>query len=201
MSTDNTPAEWLAANSTRYRAELGRVRRMLIGVTSRVLWQLIGHRGLDNKLETREAEVFGGAGMIARPGGRNAEAIVVFTGEGASSPMIVAIRDQQMAAALATALTGGELGTGEVAIGAGVEGEVAGLTHWKADGTIEHRSQAGAAVSLATKADLQRVITAIDAAITTLGGALAAPELAALKAALLALIPAWPAGTSVLKGE
>lgn len=150
MSTNNTPGDWAEENSRKVRAEYGRIRRMLIGVTSKVLWQLIGHRQLDGKLETREAEVFGGAGMIARPGGRNAEAIVVFTGDGASSPLIVAIRDQQMAAALAAALTGGSLGTGEVAVGAGADGEVACLAHWKTDGTIEIRSPTGEAKQLVT---------------------------------------------------
>lgn len=148
--TSNNPSEWRDIAGPKNRADLGRVRRMLIGVTSRFLWQLIGHRQLDGKTETREAEVFGGAGMISRPGGRNAEAVVIFQGEGASAPLVVGIRDQQMAAALAAALTGGALNLGELAIGAGVDGTVACLLHMRADGTVEVRTPSGVAKELVT---------------------------------------------------
>jgi hypothetical protein len=148
--TSNRPEDWRDAESQENRSNLGRLRRMAIGVTTKLLWQLIGHKQLDGRDETPLAEVFGGLGMIARPGGRNAEAFVAFPGEGASEPCIIAIRDQQMAAALKAALTGGELGTGEIAIGAGTDGSVACLAHWKADGTVEIRTPSGEAKSLVT---------------------------------------------------
>jgi len=154
--TSNRSNEWAEAESQKTRADAGRIRRMLIGVTSKILWQLIGHKNLDGKPETPKAEVFGGAGMIARPGGRNAEAIVVFPGEGASEPLIVAVRDEQMAAALRAALTGGELGNGEVAFGAGVDGSVACLLHMRADGTVEVRTPSGEAKSLVTHETFMR---------------------------------------------
>lgn len=148
--TSNTPGDWAGNESAETRSMYGRLRRMVLGVTSRLLWQLIDHVGLDGKRGTRDAEVFNGAGMIARPGGRNAEAIVFFQGQGASDPLIIAIRDQQMAAALQAALTGGELGAGEVALGAGTEGSVECLVHLRTDGTVEIRTPTGEAKSLVT---------------------------------------------------
>ncbi len=152
-ATRNGPEEWRNAGSPETRSIMGKLRRMVIGVTSRVLWQVIGHKQLDTKDETHEAEVYAGANTLSRPGGRNAEAIVIFPGEGVGSPTIVAIRDQQMAAALQAAIAGG-LAVGEHAQCAGVSGTVACLAHWKSDGTVEIRTAAGVALPLATKADI-----------------------------------------------
>lgn len=155
--------EFMASQSPKTRADMGRIRRMAIGITTRVLWQLLGHVGLDGKRETRNAEVFGGAGMAARPGGRNAEAVVVFPGEGASSPIVVAVRDEEMRLAIVAALTGGTLGAGEIALGAGTEGTVEVVLHLKTDGTIEARSAGGAAASLALKSDVETLRSTFNA--------------------------------------
>lgn len=174
---------------------------MAVTLTTRALWQVVGHLLLDGSRETRDAEVFGGAGVAARPGGSNIEAIVVFPGEGASSPLLIAVRDEEMRRALVAALAGGQLERGEIALGAGVDGSIAALLHVRAGGTIEARTPGGTALELTPKAELERFLAALDAAIAMLGGAVAAPELAALKTALEALLPPWPAGTTVLKGE
>lgn len=188
---DNRPEDWRQLVSPENRSNHGRIRRMLIGVTSRVLWQLIGHRDFAGKRETHDAPVFGVPGVVSRPGGRNAEAFVAFAGEGASSPGIIGVRDPEQFAAIVAALENGELGKGETAIGAGTEGSVACLMHWRAVGTIEARSPGGTAHDLALKADIEAIKTAADAAVT----------FGDFKAALAALGVAWPAGTTVLKGE
>lgn len=73
----------------------GRLRRMAIKVTSRVLWQLIGHRTDDGR-ETVDVEVFPGVGFYARPRASDrAEAIVVNVG-GAAHPAIVATRNEDV---------------------------------------------------------------------------------------------------------
>lgn len=153
-SSRNNPADWSRAHGPDARTLAGKVRRFVLGVTTRTLWQIIGHTLLDAKPETHNAEVFGGAGFVNRPGGRNAEAMVIFTGETAMSPCIIAIRDQEMAAALIAALGG--LALGESAMGSGEEGEVACFVHCKADGTVHVRTPSGTAVPLITFDEFMR---------------------------------------------
>lgn len=160
-TTRNGPGEWQEEASMRNRSMLGKLRRMVIGVTSRALWQVIGHKILDGKDETHDAEVFGGANTATRPGGRNAEAIVMF-GDTGSEPRIVAVRDPEMTSALIAILTGG-LKLGEHAACAGTAGTVACLMHLKADGTVEIRTAAGVALPLALKSDVDALATYVDA--------------------------------------
>jgi phage gp45-like len=169
----------------------GMIRRMAVSVTARALWQLVGFRMSDSSSETFTAEPFSGIGFYARPPTNGSpEAVVVMIGD-AKTPAIVATRDEKTRAAIAGALKANE---------SAVFNNLA-LLHIKDNGEIHARSKNGAAVSLATKSDLERIITALDVAVLALGLNPAAAALTALKTALQGLIPAWPAGTSKLKGE
>lgn len=174
------------------RENAGRVRRMVVTRTNTALYQVTGHKLLEDDIETRDAEVFGGVGFAARPSvdadAGDTEAIVAFVG-GPGNPIIIAQRQegarQIIAADLATDETQlhGAIGAGGV------------LIRIKANGTVEIRTAGGIAQPLMTKADGQALRVAIQGAATVAndGGA-------AFKAALLA---AWtgPTGTLVLKGE
>lgn len=95
-ATRNGPEGHGDSVSTSVRELYGKVRRMAIGVTSS-LWQVIGHLLLDGKIEAKDAEAFSGLGFYARPkAGSNAEAIVIFLGEGGSSPAVIACRDEDV---------------------------------------------------------------------------------------------------------
>lgn len=177
----------------------GLVRRMAVGVTSRTFWQVIGHIlpfDPNKKRETHDAEVFQGVGIVARPpDGSKTETIVVFPG-GASQPVIVGSRDLKTARAAV-----GELAADETAIYTS-----AAIVIIKANGTVEIRTSGGAAVPLATKADLEKLETAIAGAVP-----LAGDGGATLKAQILTGTPTslhgvsgaapWPVGTTVLKAE
>lgn len=110
-ATRNGPAEHGDSVSTTVREIYGKIRRMTIGVTSG-LWQVIGHLLLDGKIEARDAEHFSGLGFYARPkAGSNPEAVVIFLGEGASSPTVIACRDEDIRRAVV-----GDLGEDESAM-------------------------------------------------------------------------------------
>ena len=175
----------------------GVARRMLIKFTDRVLWQLTGHR-LQAHTETVEAEAFTNVGFFSRPreGTKTAEAILQRIGD-AQHVVVVATRDEDL-----RALFAGDLD----------EADIAALFNSNVivvlkGSTAEVKSRGGTAVSLAPNAELERLRAAIDdaiAAVTLAGGPSAAAALVALNAfadALDALLPAWPAGTTVLKGE
>ena len=130
----------------------GALRRMAITVTAKALWQLTGFKQPDGTIETMKAEPFTGIGLAARPpnGGRP-EAIVVMVG-GASSPMIIAVRDEKTRAAIA-----GALGVDETMLF-----NSKAVVYVKADGSIEARSAGGAAHALATKADIDALAAYVD---------------------------------------
>lgn len=122
----------------------GAVRRMTISLTTKTLWQLLGHKMPDGQQETFTAEAFTGIGFYSRPAsGGHPEAIVLNIGN-AKAPVIVAVRDERTRAAMA-----GSLAVNETAMF-----NDAAIVHVKADGSIEARSKNGTAQSLATKADL-----------------------------------------------
>ena len=134
----------LESTDPRWIRVAGMVRRMAISLTTKVLWQLVGFRLPDGTREVVSAEVFGGIGFFARPpSSGDPEAIVVSVGD-ASAPMIIAVRDEKTRAAIAGALRLGETAvyTDQV------------IVHLRDDGTIEARSAGGAAVPLATRADV-----------------------------------------------
>lgn len=166
----------------------GQIRRVAITITSKALWQLSGFRQLDGSTETFSGEPFLGIGFHARPAASGKpEAIVLMPGDTASSPVVVAVRDEATRQAIANALA-----ADETAI---FNSKVIAIA--KADGTFEVRSKTGIAVELATKADLAALKAAIAGAavVSNDGGA-------ALRTNILAALGgAWPAGTSKLKGE
>lgn len=190
--TSQTAREHAQEVSNFAREVAGMIRRMVVGVTSTTFWQVLGDELLDGKIWTKDAEVFQGVGVVARPPeGASVETVVVFPAGGAAQPIVVGARDVATARAAV-----GELEPDETAIYTS-----AAIVVIKAGGTVEIRTPGGTAVPLATKDDLDKLMTAISTAITAMGGAGPAPELAALRTALQALIPLWPVGTTVLKAE
>lgn len=183
------PKEFGDQVSPQTRNILGQLRRMVVSLTTRALWQVVGHRLLDNTTETRDAEVFSGIGFYSRPSASgNPEAIVIFQG-GAANPVIVATRDEKTRAAVA-----GSLAAGETAIF-----NSASIVVLKANGDIEIRSSGGDAAAVAMKADLDAFKAAILAwvPVASDGGA-------ALQAKLTQLFngpPIWPAGSQKVKLE
>lgn len=168
------------------------LRRMSIKVTSRALWQVIGHRLLDGSRETRDAEVFYGIGFWARPkSSEKAEAFVTFAAGGSGSPLIIATRNEDARRVVAAALSGGTIAEGETLI-YGSPG--CAIVYCKANGTVEIRLPGGAAVSLALKSDVQEVVTKFNAHTHVVSGGTAAVVVGAQQAAA-------PTGTSVLKGQ
>lgn len=122
----------------------GAIRRFVITLTDAAIWQVTGYRMPDGSTETRNAELFGGIGFAARPpAGGKPEAIGVMVGD-ASTPVIIAIRDEETRRAVAGALELDE----------SMMFNTTAVMLIKADGTIEARAVGGSAVPLATKADL-----------------------------------------------
>jgi hypothetical protein len=180
------------------------VRRVVVTLTSKVSWQV---KGFDSPAGTNvfSAEIFPGIGFYARPPakGGKVEAVVVNVGADAGTPAIVGTRDEATRAAVDAAIGGFKDDESGVF-------NTKSIVRVKADGTIEARSIGGAAVALATKADVDALAAYVakqfDAAaghkhvvagaatttITTGTAALPAPTLEAPPAA---------AGTSKLKGE
>lgn len=152
----NGPGEWADINAPDRRSLVGAIRRMAIKLTSKALWQLVGHTLPDGRTETRNADVFSGIGFYARPAADDRpEAIVLFPGASAGAPVVVATRNEDARKAIEAVLNAGAgLAEGEAVVyGAGA------LIHIKADGTVEIRTPGGAAVPLATKADIDAVAT------------------------------------------
>lgn len=181
-----SPEDFRAEVSAAARDVAGLVRRMAITLTSRPLWQLVGHLLLDGTTrETRDAEPFTGVGFYSRPpADGNPEAVVVFAGAG-GKPLIVATRDEKTRAAVFAAA--GELGPGDAALFS-----PAAIVIAKADGTVEIRTPGGAAVALATLADVQALrdwaagmAYGGSGSVVPVGGA----------------APPNPTGTTVLKAE
>lgn len=132
----------------------GLVRRMTIS-RSTGLWQVSGHRLLDNTTETHDAEPFTGIGFYSRPPATGKpEAIAVFSGD-TGKPVIVATRDEKTRQAMA-----GSLAEDETAIF-----NSSSIILMKADGTV--RLGSSNAFEAAIKGTTYRV--AEDALLTALG--------------------------------
>lgn len=184
MSTRYTAEDHARENSPTAVKVRNMIRKLSIKFTRRVLWRLVGHDDVDEK--DIDAEAFTGVGFYSRPPeGGSAEVIVVSLG-GPRARAIVASRDE------ATRKTIAELAENETAIFTTLSTVVI-----KADGTVEIRSKNGTALPLATKADLDALLSAITSA-AVLGG----DGGATLKENILAALgPLWPVGTTVLKAE
>ena len=165
---------------------------MAVTLTSKVFWQLTGHRLPDGTKETRNAEVFSGIGFYARPNANHRAEAVVIMPSGASQPIVVASRDEDARKAIAN------IAADETAMF-----NSATIILIKADGTVEIRTAAGTALNLATKQDLDILRGAIASAAIALGAGGAATINAAADTAYAGLFPGqvWPRGTKKLKGE
>jgi len=171
-----------ATNPALVRA-FGAVRRMIVTLSSGVLWQLAGVRLPDGTTEARKAEVFGGIGFASRPSSSGKpEAIAIAVGD-ANTPVIVGLRDEKTRAAVA-----GALGLDETAMF-----NTVAIMLIKSDGTIEARSPGGTAVALATKADLDALASFVQAMTLPVSGATAGPPAPNT-------VPT-PSGTSTFKAE
>lgn len=172
----------------------GAIRRFVISLTDAAIWQLAGLMLPDGQ-EVFRSEVFGGIGIAARPPSSvQAEAICAMVGD-ANTPVVVAIRDEATRAASA-----GDLQPDETALY-----NSKSRVHVKADGTLEIVAIDGVANPLPTLADLQAVVSAVNALIAayfihihtggTISGDTGAPTVATAANA-----PS-PTGTTVLRGQ
>lgn len=188
-------AEDFANQIGEFRRKMaGMVRRMVVKLSDGGVWQVAGHLLFEGQREAPPAENYPGIGFAARPpAGTSAEAIVVQVG-GANQPAIVGLRDEATRAKVSTI----------VADEAVVYNSVARV-YVKADGTIEIRSHAGAAVALATKADVDNVATFLkkqfDTALGHTHAALGAPPVSGTGVIGTGFVIPAAAGTSKLKGE
>jgi phage gp45-like len=143
-----------------YARVAGMIRRVAIGVTTRALWQLVGHRMPDG-IETIPAEVFSGIGFYSRPPSTGSpEAVVVNVGD-AKTPVVVATRDEKTRAAVAA------LSADEAAVF-----NTKAILVVKAGGTIELRSLVGVPEKM-VKGETYRaaediMLTALEAALAAL---------------------------------
>jgi hypothetical protein len=184
--TRSGPGEHAAAIGPAMRDALGRIRRMAISVTSKALWQVLGHLLLDGSTEARDAEVFTGIGFYSRPSSSGKpEAIVVFPG-GPGNPVVVATRDEQTRKSAA-----GSIAENETAVF-----NTLAMMLIKAAGIIELRSIGGVATPPALKSDLDTLKAAISGAAVVAGDGGAA-----FKANILAALAAWPVGAQKVKVE
>jgi phage gp45-like len=180
----NGPAAWAFGNSELVRHVAGMVRRMIVSLTSETKWQVLGHVLLDKRRETHDAEPFTGIGFYSRPPtGAQAEAVLVFPG-GAAVPVIVGLRDEDTRRKMA-----GDLKVDETQIH-----NSKSMVRILADGTVEIRSSGGAAVPLATKADLEELANFIRTMTLPVAGGTAGPL------AVPGVVPT-AAGTTKLKAE
>lgn len=172
----------------------GSIRRMAITLTSDILWQLVGFRLPDGSEEVAKAEAFTGIGFYARPPSRpprsrSAEALVVSVVD-ATTPIIVAVRDEETRAKVAGGIDEDETavfnsqammrfrrdGTIEVGAGQGLEPTIKGTTYRSAEDTM--LTAVSTAIALIAKipgltAVEQAAVTTATAAITSFksGGA------------------------------
>lgn len=141
-----------------YRQRIGKaatamkstIRRMIIGGTSRPLWQLFGFERADEE----NAPVFSGIGFYSRPrSDANAEVIIVKVGGGSEHPVIVATRDESLRKAIDAIKN---MAADESAIF-----NSSARVHVRANGTVEIDDGSGA-VALALKSDVDALKTAHD---------------------------------------
>lgn len=164
--TRHGPGELADSVGSVARATLGLVRRMAIKVTSRALWQVIGHRLIDGSRETRDAEVFYGIGFWSRPkSSEKAEAIVAFVGGDAGNPVVVASRNEDARRYVQSLI--GTIAEGDTVIHGSIGTPIVWL---KNDGTAEIRTAGGTAVPLATLADVQALRNYVNNQFCNVGG-------------------------------
>lgn len=195
MTTSRTrsgPEDLAKEVGLKARELAGLLRRMIVTRTRSALWQITGHRLLDGEVETRDAEVFGGIGIAARPqegdGAGAVEAIVAFPQGG--GPIVIAARQEAARRVVAVDLAADETQLH------GAIGEGGTIIRIRANGTVEIRTVGGTAKRLLTVDDAADLIAAINGATITAGDGGAA-----FKGSLMTALTGWPTGTTVLKGE
>jgi phage gp45-like len=136
------------------------IRRLAVKVTTRALWQLLGH---DDEVEDA-VEVFSGVGFYSRPPESGSpEVILVKVGGASSHPVIIATRDERTRAAF-TAIR--DMAEDEAAIY-----NSSARVHVLADGTVVVDDGSGA-VALARddhKHSVSGLTAGGDAVVGTLG--------------------------------
>ncbi len=168
----------------------GMIRRMVITLTDKVLWQLLGQRGGQGGDEVIDVEVFPGIGFFARPpASGKPEAIVAAIAGAAKARVAIATRDEKTRQEAVAALPNGELGEGEVLVYTPVA-----LIHVRANSTVEIRTLGGTAEKLPTWADFTALRTWIQNTMV-----IATPSGNSTPGTTTA--PPTPAGTTVLKAQ
>lgn len=168
-----------------FRRELaGIVRRMTVSRSGTGIWQLAGHLLLDGlKRETREVENYSGIGIYARPPDNgSAEGIAVNVG-GPNNPALIAMRDE-----------GTRTKVDDIAPDESTLYNSQARIYVKADGTVEVRTHAGVAVSLALKSDVAGFVTTFNGHLHTSGGSGSPTSIPTTTATA-------PVGTTQLKGQ
>lgn len=196
-SGERSAADLAAYGAPLVRKVAGMVRRLLVEFSSSSIpahkitgiWQLRGFRELK---EVVKLEVFQGIGIWARPPKSDprphVEAIAVSVGD-SDNQVVVATRDEKTRKALVLAL--------DVVEDETLLHNTQAVVAIRADGTIQARSYGGAAVPLATKADLQALRDWInDTMVIVTPGGSSTPGVFGGGSH-----PPAPAGTTVLKGE
>ena len=160
------------------------VRRFAVSKTSTSLWDLLGFEDDEGSQETTSLETFQGVGYVARPNeSHNSEAIAVKIGGKSGHSVIVGDRDNDGLRAFAEKQT---IDAGEVAI---FNDSV--MVKLTTSGEILIGSHGGTFQALATKADLQSLVTTFNTHVHPgLSAPIAPPNLAAA-----------PIGTQKLKAE
>lgn len=182
------------------RRVAGMARRLTISATTSPIWKLLGVRGLDGSTERIDAEAFSGVGFYARPrsSGGTPEAIVLHVGD-ARVPVVVACRDERTLAAVRDALGG--IDAGDAVMYAPDGSAVVHVT----GGEVRVKTPSGTAVALATKADLDAVVTYIKKQFAASTGHIHAtpsgPTTTITEGTVAGGTCPSPAGTSVLKGQ
>lgn len=180
------------------RSLLGRVRRMAVKLTTGTRWQVLGHRLLDGVIEALELETFPGIGFFARPRAGKGEAVVISVG-GSDHRVVIAVRDEELRQLAAGGFAPDETGAfNSLAI-----------VKIKADGTVEVRAIGGAAVPLATKADVQALRDYVNNQFSTASGHTHVVVAGVTTTTTTVAVPGTPptvaapnpAGTTVLKGQ
>jgi hypothetical protein len=186
-STRNGHAEWAQSTGSIARDLTGMVRRMRVELTTSSVWQVLGATLLNGAREVQEAEAFTGIGFYARPpASSRTEAMLVFPG-GASVPVVIAARDEDVRRKVAA-----DLKPNETQMHNSLS-----VLRIRDTGEIEGRSVAGVAESLTKHSDMQALADVLDDWVPAAGDG--GTALKTLIAALLAT--GWPHGTSKLKGE
>jgi phage gp45-like len=163
----------------------GMIRRFAITLTDTARWQLLGQRGGDGGDEIlSDVESFTGIGFYSRPpsSGGNPEAIGVGVG-GTRTTVIIAARDEATRQAVA-----GSLPPDSTAMF-----NTQAIIVINPNGTVEIRLAGGAAVQLATLADLQALASFVQKMTLPVSGGTAGPPAPSS-------VPT-PTGTTVLRAQ